>query len=136
MNLTYRIKQIFIPKLKFAVTSLIATIVDHSLFILLIRWLVESNANLISYSVGMIVNFILQKKFIFILKRRLHVAFVLSMLFSVIGLLLGTGFIILLSKNDFFAHHKYLNKLTVTGIIFVYNFYTKRFAFEKEYNKL
>ncbi len=136
MNLTYKLKNIIIPKIKFAITSSIATIIDHLIYILLINWFIESIANLISYSIGMVINFMLQKKFIFILRRKLHITFIISIFFSLLGLLITTLLIHLFSKNTFFSQHKYINKLLVTGIVFIYNFYTKRFAFEKEYSKL
>ena len=136
MNLTYKLKNIIIPKVKFAITSSVATLIDHLIYIILINWFIESIANLISYSIGMFINFMLQKKFIFILKRKLYITLIMSIFFSLAGLSLTTVLIHFFSRNTFFSQHKYVNKLLATGIVFIYNFYTKRFAFEKEYSKL
>ena len=136
MNINRFMRNFLIPKIKFGMTSTIATAIDHIIYLILIRYLIESKAHFISYAIGMIVNFILQKRFVFMLKRKVYVVFFLSVSFSIIGLLAGTFLIHSFSKIDFFGSHKYYNKLLVTVIIFIYNFYTKRFAFEKEYTKL
>ena len=53
------------------------------------------------------------------------------MSFSAAGIGISTFLIYLLNKNPFLDHHQYLTKLLVMGIMFFYNFYTKRIAFEK-----
>ena len=129
-------KNFLVPKIKFGMTSTIATAVDHIIYLVLIKYIIESKAHFISYAIGMITNFLLQKRFVFMLKRKVYAAFVLSVTFSIIGLFAGTFLIHTFAKIDFFGDHKYYNKLLVTLIIFIYNFYTKRFAFEKEYTRL
>ena len=138
MKLKEFIKSFVASKFKFALTSTIATGFDHGIFIYLINStnLIESHAHLISYPIGVMTNIILQRLFIFELKRKLHNAFILAILFSIIGYLGGTFLIHLFAKIDFFASNRYFNKLVVTAIIFFYNFYTKRFAFENEIKKL
>ncbi len=136
MNLQGFLRDFLFPKVKFGLTSTIATAVDHIIYLVLIMYLIESRAHFISYGIGMIINFLLQKRFVFMLKRRVYIAFIISILFSVLGLFAGTFLIHNFAKINFFSNHKYINKLAVTGIIFIYNFYTKRFAFEKEYTKL
>lgn len=121
-----------VPKLKFAATSSLATAVDYFLYMLLVTYfLAPVPSNIISRSVGVIINFILQKQFVFILKRNITDAFALSILFSVIGIALSTLFIYGLSQITFFNENQAITKLIVTGILFFYNFYTKRFAFQK-----
>ena len=67
---------LFLLKAKFATTSLVATIVEYSLYTLLIWWGNSLRlAQLLSYGVGMIVNFLLQKLFVFDLKRSVGQAF-------------------------------------------------------------
>ena len=82
---------------------------------------------------GMIINFILQKRYVFILHRKLDAAFALSIGFSLLGIIIGSTIIGLLVKIDFFSENPFITKLIVTGLIFFYNFYTKRFAFEKQF---
>jgi len=136
MNLHRYLRDFLFPKVKFGLTSTITTAIDHIIYLILIKYLIESKAHFISYGIGIIINFLLQKRFVFMLKRRVYIAFIISVLFSIIGLIAGTLLIHNFAKTEFFSNHKYLNKLAVTGIIFIYNFYTKRFAFEKEYTKL
>lgn len=127
--------QFFLPKLKFALTSALATITDYSMYLGLFYWagMKPTTSNVISYSVGMVINFMLQKRFIFELKRNVKLAFAISASFSLIGLGLSTTLIHFFSLNHFLYVHQYLTKALVTGIIFFYNFYTKKFSFEKTF---
>ncbi len=136
MNLNRFLRNFLVPKIKFGMTSTIATAIDHIIYLVLIKYIIESKAHFISYAIGIITNFILQKRFVFMLKRKVYVTFILSVSFSIFGLIAGTFLIHYFAKIDFFSNHKYYNKLLVTVMIFIYNFYTKRFAFEKEYTKL
>lgn len=125
----------FIPKLKFAITSSIATSIDYGIYIFLTTMMLtsESTSHAISYSVGMIINFFLQKRFIFLLQRKLYQAFGLSVIFSLVGWLISQGvFNLLILYTEFFQQNDILAKIIVTFVIFFYNFYTKRFSFEKK----
>ena len=129
------IKNFFVPKLKFAVTSSIATASDYGIYIFLTSMMLasESTSHAISYTIGMIINFFLQKRFIFLLQRKLYQAFGLSILFSLIGWIISQGiFNLLISYTGFFHKNDILAKIIVTFVIFFYNFYTKRFSFEKK----
>lgn len=53
------------------------------------------------------------------------------MLFSVGGILLGALIIQLLTYHTFFQKHEYFSKAISMGVVFLYNFYTKQFVFEK-----
>jgi putative flippase GtrA len=157
MNNKFFLKNFFIPKLKFAATSAIATSIDYLIYLLLNRLfeLSETESHAISYACGMFTNFILQMKFVFDLKRKLNHAFILSVIFSLVGYglsnlifnaLLGKSIsvfrLIVLDFNiiprihAFFSHNDIIAKIIVTGIIFFYNFYTKRFSFEKKISNL
>ncbi len=116
---------------KFLTSSIIATGVDYLLFLLLDwLWLTPVVAHSISYPIAVLVNFYLQKRFIFELNRKVHSAFVISMLFSVIGWGLGVGMMVVLVKLPVLCDWPILAKIIVTGVLFFFNFYTKRFAFE------
>lgn len=135
MDIKDFVKNFFIPKLKFAITSSIATAIDYGIYIFLTALMLSSEtvAHAISYSIGMIVNFLLQKRFIFLLQRKLYQAFALSVVFSLIGWLISQGlFNLLILYTGFFKDHDILAKIIVTFVIFFYNFYTKRFSFEKK----
>jgi putative flippase GtrA len=116
---------------KFLTSSVIATGVDYALFLLLDwLWFDPVVAHTISYPIAVLVNFYLQKRFIFELKRKAHHAFVISMLFSVLGWGLGVGMMWLLVKLPVLCDWPILAKIIVTGVLFFFNFYTKRYAFE------
>lgn len=127
MNLFELIKK----KIKFASTSAIATAVDYALYLFLVEYFLPPvYSHIISAGCGMIINFFLQKRFVFVLRRKIQWAFALSILSSLIGIALGTVFIYGLNFIPFFEKYQFITKLIVTGIIFFYNFYTKRFIFE------
>ena len=127
-----KLLQFVVPKVKFASTSLLATVVDYTLYLTLVYTGFEKvPSNIVSASCGFLINFLLQKRFIFTLKRRLRTAFFMSMSFSAFGIAISTGLIFLFNKNQFLDQHQYITKMIVMGIMFFYNFYTKRIAFEK-----
>ncbi|MDX1476327.1 MAG: GtrA family protein [Saprospiraceae bacterium] len=125
-------KRFILPKLKFASTSAVATAVDYVLYLTLVyTGLPKTLSNVISAGCGFLINFILQKKYVFALKRKLRAAFAISISASLVGIGLSTLLIYLFNKIPFLDAHQYLTKLLVIGLMFFYNFYTKRFAFEK-----
>lgn len=128
------LQELFLLKLKFASSSLIATTVDYVIYLgLVYNGIKPTTSHIVAAGTGMIINFILQKKYIFLLNRPLSWAFGMSVLVSLGGIALGTFFIYELSKIDFFSSHQYITKLIVTGTIFFYNFYLKRFSFENKF---
>jgi len=122
-------------KTKFAASSGVATIVDMGLFGILTKVtdLPEELINVISSLVGMLINFFLQKKYIFELNRKVSTAFILSLIVSLGGIFLSTSIIHYLLRMNFFEMYPILAKLIATGIVFFYNFYLKRFSFEKKF---
>ena len=122
-------------KTKFAMSSGIATLVDMGLFYVLEK--VTSSPveviNIISSLVGMIVNFLLQKKYIFELNRKVRTAFILSLIVSLGGIFISTSIIYGLKTIAIFQAYPILAKIIATGIVFFYNFYLKRFSFEKKF---
>jgi putative flippase GtrA len=128
------LKKLFILKAKFASSSAVATVVDYTLYIVLVKNLFSPVvSHIISASTGMLINFFLQKRYIFQLNRKVSHAFIMSIGVSIGGILLGSLFIYLLNKIAFFADNQYITKLLVTGAIFFYNFYFKRYSFEKKF---
>ena len=129
-----KIKELILLKFKFGLSSLVATSVNYFLYILLEQQLaVRAVANFIAYFSGVLVNFILQRKFVFESKGKLSSIFLRAMLVSVFGYLLDTAIIYGLSQFAFFDAHQTVTKLISTGIVFFYNFYFKRYAFEKKF---
>ena len=133
-NTTKNIVKLVKMKVKFAMSSSVATFVDYVLYQILVKYLFSPVvSNLISATVGMVINFFLQKKYIFELNRSVKLAFMISLLISVIGIGLSTSIIHFLNKSELLAGNQYIIKAIATGIVFFYNFYMKRFAFEKRF---
>lgn len=113
---------------KFLTSSVVATGVDYTLFLLLDwLWLAPVAAHTLSYPIAVLCNFYLQKRFIFDLNRPLKTAFGMSMLFSAIGWGLGVALMAGLIR---LGVQPILAKVLTTVLLFFFNFYTKRFAFE------
>jgi len=129
------IKKLLVLKTKFAASSGVATAVDVGLFTMLSRWtsMSEPVINVISSLVGMVINFILQKKFIFELNRKASTVFLISLVVSLVGIGISTTIIHFMIKIPAVAEFPIIAKLVATGIVFFYNFYMKRFAFEKKF---
>ncbi len=122
-------------KAKFALASSIATLCDLVIFQIL-----ESSTgwepewiNVISSFAGMCINFLLQKKYIFELKRNAWKVFLFSLMISMGGIALSSAIIYILTHIKFFHELPIFAKLIATGIVFFYNFYLKRYAFEKKF---
>jgi putative flippase GtrA len=126
--------KLFALKAKFAMTSAIATGIDYTVYLVLVeRVFSPVVSNIISYSCGMVVNFLLQKRFVFSLERSVGKAFLGAVLVSLGGMLLSTGIIYGLTQLDFFNEYQFITKLIATGLVFFYNFYFKRYVFEKRF---
>lgn len=127
-------RKLFLLKAKFALSSLVATSVNIGLYMVLVNKILPPvPSEVIAYSVAVIINFILQRRFVFDLRRKLSHAFWLSMLVSLGGLLLSTGIIYSLNQLLFFQQNQLVTKLCAVGIVFFYNFYFKRYVFEKRF---
>jgi len=122
-------------KTKFAASSGVATLVDMGLFALLakITSIPVEIINIITSLVGMIINFLLQKKYIFELNRKVRTVFILSLLVSFGGIFISTSIIHFLKTFQIFQSFPIFAKIIATGIVFFYNFYLKRFSFEKKF---
>ncbi len=131
--ISQQLKDLFRLKAKFAASSAIATVVDYCLYLLLVSTvLTPVYANIISAGIGMLINFVLQKNYIFDVNRSIRMAFLISLATSLVGLTISTYLIYELNKFQFFSDYQMITKALVTGTIFFYNFYFKRFAFEKK----
>lgn len=107
---------------------------DYFLYLILVNYFLDPIvSNLISAGTGMLINFLLQKRYIFQLERKVGHAFLISLATSVLGIGLSTLFIYLLIQIPFFMEYQFITKGIVTGSIFFYNFYMKRFAFERKF---
>ena len=122
-------------KARFFVTSGISTLLYWGAYFLF-RDVFLMNpvlSNVLGYSLAVLLNFTLQKLFIFDLNRSQRDAFLMSIAVSIGGLGLSTLFVFLLSKLSFFQQYELLMVMTVSGVLFFYNFYLKRYSFEKKF---
>ncbi len=128
------IKKLFILKAKYATASATATAVDYLLYFILLQFgFTKTLANFTSYPVGVVFNFMLQKKYIFSMKRGLRKTFLLAMLISAGGWAMNTTLFGLFMQVPFLETYHWFAKILVNGIIFLYNFYGKRYVFEKRF---
>lgn len=131
---------------KFAVTGAMASIVNFTVFNLLFYWgfsLDELDptlpafkqksvlADMIAYASGVLFNYVLHKRYIFEQKRSPSATFILYILVSAGGIAISAGLTWMFVKMPFFAHNPQVMKITTMGLVFIYNFFSKRFAFEK-----
>lgn len=118
-------------KIPFAMTGFVATGINYGMYLFLVdRILPPGPATVIAYSSSVILNFFLQRYFVFELRRSLRSAFVLSMGVSAVGLFLDWLIVVGLHRFPLFGDAEWLIKLVATGIVFFYNFYAKRRVFE------
>lgn len=130
--LLIKLLKLFLHQVKFATSGLVATMIDYALFLLLVHNLFAPvPSNVVSYSIAMVINFWLQKKFVFSLQGSASRTFIMSIMVSMGGLLLSTAIVFGLTQIPFYWKKPYLSKLIATSIVFFYNFYLKRYVFEK-----
>ncbi len=118
---------------KYALTGLIATAINYGLYLLLVdRFLPPVPATVVAYSSSVVLNFFLQRYFVFELRRSLRSAFLLSMVVSIGGLLLDAAIVYGLHFFPLLGDREWGIKLVATGVVFFYNYYGKRRVFEGE----
>lgn len=122
-------RRVTLKIIKFLTTSVLATSIDFLFYTGLLFIFTPVVAHFCSATAGMILNFILQSKFVFNVRRGLKSSFLLSLLFSVGGIFLGAGIIYFLMKLTFFAEHPLIAKMIAIGVVFFYNYETKKIAF-------
>jgi len=121
--------------LKFFGTSVIATGADLFLYSGLVCLLTPTISNIISAGVGLLINFTLQHKFVFNPGNPIFKSFILSLIFSLCGLSFGTFLIYLFTNYTFLKEIPIIAKIITVGIIFFYNYFTRKFAFGHKENK-
>lgn len=135
MNINWdKIKELIEKKLKYAIGGGMATAIDYGIYFSVVNTILPPVlAQAAAYSVSVIANFFFQKAFVFDLERSTKSAFGLSMLVSGGGLILSSGIIYGLTLYPFFQENQLITKLLTTAIVFFYNFYFKRYIFEKRF---
>lgn len=130
---------------RFSITSIFATAVDlavYSLFIFSVfsnsQQKVQSKELLIATIIGtlsgMLVNFYLQKKYVFTLNRKLSRAFSLSILVTFGAIILETSIVYFLSQSRLFQYGLSLMipKIAAMICVFFYSYYLMKIVFERK----
>ena len=119
------IKQI----LRFLVVGGTAFLIDYGVFTLLTYLgMYYLTANIISFSVSVIFNYIASIKWVYDAKKQTPKEFILFIVLSVVGL--GLNSLIMYTGVDKLHIHELLMKLVATGIVMVYNFITRKIFLE------
>jgi putative flippase GtrA len=131
----HKLVNLFLLKGKYATASLVATLIEYGLYSLFVYIFLfgKTKAHISSFAIAMVSNFLLQRFFVFKLNRPVFKVFAMAMTVSLGGLLLSSFMFSSLMKVAFFVKNHYLAKLLASGTTFLYNFYLKRFAFEKKF---
>lgn len=114
---------------KFLTSSVIATLTDFLLYSSLVDVMMPTSANIISSSVGMIINFSIQRRWVFVPNQKIYISFILSVIFSLGGLVLGIFIIFGLTTWTILSAYPIIAKVITIGILFIYNYKTKKIAF-------
>lgn len=130
-------KKLIAQIMKFGVVGVICFFIDYGLMIFLteamnISYLISSG---ISFTVSVIVNYILSLKYVFVAEEGNNkiVEFLIFVLLSTIGLGINQllMWICVERLNIFYM----ISKIAVTGIVMVYNFITRKLILEKKDEK-
>ncbi len=120
--------------MKFGVVGVLCFLIDYGLMILLterfgVSYLISSG---ISFSVSVIVNYILSLTFVFDTgKDKNKIAeFVIFVVLSVIGL--GINQVLMWVCVEKLHIYYMISKIGVTGVVMVYNFITRKLILEKK----
>ena len=126
--------ELIAKKSRFLATSGLVTGLDYVVYLLLVKFVFSPVvANLFSYTAIMVLNFVLQRYFVFDMERNIRKTFALAMAISTGGLVISTILIHYLDQIAYLSERQYALKAIVTSLLFFYNFYLKRYAFEKKF---
>ena len=125
---------------KFGLGSVVATVVDLLLFVFVFSPILSPfYAYLAAAAIGISVNFLIQKLFIFEMKKSVYSTFLLSVSASIITTFIG-AFLIeefvgwsILTENLEETHVKTAAYILVAGIRFFLNFFSKKYIFERKF---
>jgi len=113
-------------KVKYLISSIIVTSVDYLIFIVAFKVVGLIIANTLSYVVALNLSFNIQKRYIFKTERNITTAYMYIVIFAIIGVIISTTTLYVL---NYFLRNIILAKVILIIIMFYYNFYSKKYAF-------
>ena len=127
-------KKLILQLIKFGAVGVLCTLIDYGIMLLLtelfgVQYLISC---CISFSVSVIVNYLLSMRFVFAAKESMkkRTQFIIFVILSVIGLGLNQLFMWLFVEQ---VHIPYqLAKLVVTAIVMLFNFVTRKVFLEEK----
>ena len=123
--------KLIIQLFKFGIVAAIAFIIDYVIYTVLclvnINYLI---ANIISFSIAVIFNYIASTKWVFDAKKQTRLDVIIFIILSVIGL--GINELLLYIGVDKLLINEFLMKFVATFIVMVYNFVTRKLFIEKK----
>ena len=115
---------------KFFICSSIASCIDLFLYFILLVFFSPFICQFFSYSMGMISNFTMQSLFVFSRMNNLQKTIFHVLPFLLIGLLLSTLLVYLITLNGLFYNNQIIVKTLVMSFTFTYNYFTRKYSFE------
>jgi len=113
-------------KVKYLISSIIVTSVDYLVFIVAFKVVGLIIANTLSYVVALNLSFNIQKRYIFKTERNITTAYIYIVIFAIVGVIISTTTLYVL---NYFLRNIILAKVILIIIMFYYNFYSKKYAF-------
>lgn len=106
--------------------SVVVTLVDYAIFILVYHITNLLVAQVLSYSVAIVCSFKLHGNYVFGLHRKTHVALSAVLLLSLVGLMVSYA---VLYFYTVIIGNIYISKILLTATMLIYNYYTKKLAY-------
>lgn len=126
-------KKLIEQMFKFGIVGIISFIIDYGVFFILneklgIYYLV---ANVCSFSVSVVINYILNLKYVFQSSDNANKAkeFVIYIILNIIGL--GFNQLIMKVCVGYLEIHPMIAKIIATGVVMIYNFISRKLLIEK-----
>lgn len=123
-------KQIF----KFVIVGGLSFVLDFILYYIFTRFIhiPEMLAQVMSFSISVVFNYLLSMKFVFVAKDNLkkHHEFMIFVTLSILGA--GLNWLLFYVMVYLMSIHDLITKIIVAGVVMVFNFITRKIFIEKK----
>ena len=123
--------KLLVQIIKFVIVGGIATIIDWVIYYILYNYfnMEPLLANIISYAISTVYNYLASVKYVFDVKERNKKTFIIFITFSLIGL--GLSELLLYMMINKLMLNKMISKILSTIIVMIFNFTTRKKFLEK-----